>query len=951
MADVPTGNVTFLFTDLEGSTRYWEEFPELMPAVYDRHDAILRQVITDHSGIIYKVVGDAIQAAFFSPEKGVAAAVAAQQQLLIEEWPIDPAPRVRMALHFAEVSPDASGDFRSPRLNRLGRLLSAAEGGQILLSADLAAALGSAVGLPISLLDLGEQRFRDLTPQRVYQALATGIPSERARLLALSAHRHNLMPPSTSLVGRDSVIVELTALLRLETTRLVTLLGPGGVGKTRMAQAVASDLLDEFSDGVWFVPLESLDDPEDLTREIARTLGIREIAEQSSLDAVIGHFEKRNALLVLDNFEQIVEASPIVTTLIRRCPGLTILATSRMPLELAAEVEFQVSPLDIDQSAADLFVERYRAVQPSFILTPESRSSVVEICRRLDGLPLAIELAAARGRLLTVDKLAARLKERLPLLVGGPRDAPTRQQTLQSTIAWSVDLLGPFERACFSGMAIFWGGASVDAIEPILGAVATPGPEYFDVLTCVENLVRHNLVKVEPSGRLTMLETIREYATGLLRDSVEFVAVEAAHAQYFLELVLASQSHLIDAEQTATLQSLTEDWSNIRQALSCFEAQGPVTTFAEMATALWRFWSARGMYSEGRRWLDSAINQARETNVDGPLLAAVLDGAGILAESQGDADAAQALHLEALSLWRESGDSTGIARSLENLGILALHSRGDLALARELHTEALHHFEQSRDRRGIASSLKSLADVALFSEDFAEASSLYVRSLTIARQLHDSRGIAAGLTSLGALAFLAGDSEQAIARYEEAIELWRLLDDVPGVALCVGNLGEALASIGRGDEASVLLTECLDLSREIGDQQGIGFALTHLGRLARGHDARIAASHYAEAAELSQSIGDSARLAEAVEGLAGTLLDAGHAEMAARLFGMAHGIRQQTGIKLMSVHEQALGIDLDAATRALSPGTFAALFAEGEASDLDALLPTGGLALLSGRSS
>ena len=394
-----------------------------------------------HAGVIYKVIGDAIQAAFPSPEAGIAAAVQAQQRLIAESWPLNPAPRVRMALHEAKVSPDATGDYRSPLLNRVGRLLSAAEGSQILLSADLYQALVQRKTPDVSLLDLGEHRFRDLTPQHVYQVHAPGIPAVRARLLALTPHRDNLSPPTTSLIGREPEIAEVTTLLRRESTRLVTLLGPGGVGKTRLAQAAAVQLVDDFSDGVWFVPLEAYSNPTELPRAIAATIGIREVAESSPLDDVIEHFSGRHTLLVLDNFEQIVEASPDVAGLLRACPKLTILATSRVPLDLSAEIEFPVSPLPIDDGAVELFAERLRAIQPSFRLTPETRSIVVEICRRLDGLPLAIELAAARGRMLPIDKLLARLDERLPLLTGGPRDAPARQRTLQSTIAWSVDLL------------------------------------------------------------------------------------------------------------------------------------------------------------------------------------------------------------------------------------------------------------------------------------------------------------------------------------------------------------------------------------------------------------------------------------------------------------------------------------------------------------------------------
>lgn len=949
MSDLPAGIVTFLFTDLEGSTRFWEEHPDLMPAVYDRHDAILRQVISAHSGVIYKVIGDAIQAAFPTPEAGVGAAIAAQQLLIAEKWPLAPAPLVRMALHVAQIDPDATGDFRSPLLNRLGRLLSAAEGGQVLLSADLVSLLGSPKDATISVLDLGEHRFRDLTPQRVFQAVAPGIPADRARLLALSPHRTNLIAPTTSLVGREREISHLSDLLCHNSPRLVTLLGPGGVGKTRLAQAVAAEVLEEFSDGVWYVSLDTVLDPGDLPGTIASAVGIREGAGPSLLEAVSEHFSNRHSLLVLDNFEQLVDASGIVAALLRDCPRLKVLVTSRLPLDLSAEVEFLVLPLSIDESAVDLFVERYRAVQPAFRSNPESRAIVVQICRRLDGLPLAIELAAARGRMLPVEKLLSRLEMRLPLLTGGPRDAAARHRTLQTTIAWSVDLLGPGERAVFAGMSIFTGGAAIDALDPVLGGLVPSDGSSLDAFGSVEILVRHSLLKVDAAGRVTMLETIREYAAALLQQSIEASSLRAAHAVHYCDVVIASQPLLIDANQAETLKSLNDDWENIRQALSYFETQGPVATFAAMATALWRFWSIRGLYREGRRWLDSAIRQARSNELGGSTLAAALDGAGILAESQGDASEAEILHFEALNIWRAENDTTGIARSLENLGILALHSRGDLVLSREFHSDALHHFERMNDRRGVASSLKSLADVALFNEEFSDARALYAQSLTIVRSLHDSRGIAAGLTSLGALAFLEGDAERAIEHYEEAVAYWRLLDDVPGIALCVGNLGEALTFTGRVEESARLLAECLELSRTIGDQQGIAFALTHLGGLARSHDVRMSAQHYAEAAELSRSIGDDARLAEAVEGLAGALLDAGNAEMAARLFGVAQAIRGQSGIALPGVHGPTLAKDLAGTEHVLGSVKFSALAAEGLVSDLDALLPTRGRAELGER--
>ena len=480
MADRPSGQVAFLFTDLEASTRLWEHRPQEMPHVYTRHDAIMRGAIESRGGVVYKVIGDAFQVAFHTAHDALHAAVDAQRQLSCEPWPFTPAPQVRMALHICEVEPQADGDYRTPGLNRLGRLLTAADGGQVLLSEAIVREARDQLPPDFTLLDLGEHRFRDLSPQHVFLIVAPGLAQEVARLPGLAQHRHNLPPQPTSFVGREDEIERgLTSLLDPQ-TRVLTLLGPGGIGKTRLALEIASRLTDRFADGVWFVPLAAINESELVPQTIASALGVRESVDQSPLDALIAHLATREALLVLDNLKQ-VDAAYTIASLMRACQRLTVLATSRSPLAVAGEREYPVPPLDLppvtgagaqdmDLTATEavrLFVARAQLVRPGLALDAESTAAVAAICRRLDGLPLAIELAAARTRLLPPTQLLRRLETRLPVLVGGPRDLPARQQTLRAAIDWSYDLLEPPAQTLFARLSIFADGATLEAVEAV----------------------------------------------------------------------------------------------------------------------------------------------------------------------------------------------------------------------------------------------------------------------------------------------------------------------------------------------------------------------------------------------------------------------------------------------------------------------------------------------------
>src|SRR5215207_8246865 len=482
MPELPSGTVTFLFTDIEGSTRLWERDPDAMRAAVARHDDLLGSAVQDHHGFLYKHVDDAVQAAFLRPTDALSAALTAQRALAEECWAETGPLRVRMALHAGEASPDPLGDYHQVAcLNRLARLLAAGHGGQILLTEVVRHQVGGVLPTGVSLIDLGKHRLRDLLePEQVSQAVIAGLPDHFPPLKSLERHPTNLPIQPNPLVGREAELVTLSDLLMHEDVRLVTLTGVGGTGKTRLALQVAADLLDRFDDGAFFVDLAPLADPAFVLPTIAATLGIREAGDRSLRDSLVAYLTGKHLLLLLDNFEHLLAASSVVADLLAACAELKVLATSRAPLHVRAEREFPVPAMALpdpagppalhrlaEVAAVTLFVQRAQAAKPDFALTAENAAAVADLCVRLDGLPLAIELAAARVKLLPLPALLTRLERRLPVLTGGPRDLPARQRTLRDTIAWSHDLLSPQEQTLFRQLSVFAGGATLEAVEAV----------------------------------------------------------------------------------------------------------------------------------------------------------------------------------------------------------------------------------------------------------------------------------------------------------------------------------------------------------------------------------------------------------------------------------------------------------------------------------------------------
>jgi predicted ATPase/class 3 adenylate cyclase len=501
----PTGTVTFLFTDIEGSTKLWERYQEAMGEALVRHDEILQKAIEGHGGYVFKTVGDAFCCAFPTAQDALEASLEAQSTLLTQEWG-EPGPvRVRMALHTGAAE-ERDRDYFGPTVNRDARLLSAGHGGQVLLSLATQELVREALPEGVELKDLGERRLKDLfRPERVFQIVSSGLPSSFPPLKTLDARLNNLPAQPTPLVGRGRELREIAAILRRPDVRLLTLTGPGGTGKTRLGLQTAADLLDEFGDGAFFVALAPITDPALVASAIAGPLGAVESPERTVMEAIEDHLRDSELLLLLDNFEQVVEASPLVGRLLAACPRLKILTTSRSLLRVYGEHGYSVAPLELPNprrlppleklsqyEAVRLFVERANAVKAGFAIDNDNAPAVAEVCARLDGLPLAIELAAARTRILSPEVMLRRIGDRLNLLKGGSRDLPERQRTLRGAIDWSHGLLSDGERVLFRRLSVFVGGCSLETAEKVCDA---EGDLPVDVLDGLESLVDGSLLR------------------------------------------------------------------------------------------------------------------------------------------------------------------------------------------------------------------------------------------------------------------------------------------------------------------------------------------------------------------------------------------------------------------------------------------------------------------------
>jgi predicted ATPase/class 3 adenylate cyclase len=852
----PSGTVTLLFTDIAGSTRLWERFPSEMPDAITRHNELLLAACEQHHGFVFKNTGDGMCAAFADPSDALAAAIAGQRALAAERVGAVSSLAVRMALHTGAVH-SRKNDYLGQPLNRTARLMDAGHGGQVLLSRATQELVRDALPADVTLRDMGEHRLRDLSsPEQIFQVVAPGLATEFPPLRTLNTRITNLPVQPTTLVGREEEVARLRALLLRADVRLATLTGPGGTGKTRLALQVAADLLDEFADGVFFVDLAATRTTELVLAAVARALGLREQGDQPPLALLKEYLAGRQVLLVLDNFEQVVVAAPLVAEVAAAAPRVKALVTSREALHLAGEHEFAVAPLatpDLRRlrgrkedvvatvaqwSAVALFVARAQAARNDFVLTPENAAPVAEICVRLDGLPLAIELAAARVKLFAPQALLSRLDQRLKLLTGGPRNTALRQQTLRAAIDWSYELLEPAERELFARLGIFVGGCSFEAAEQLC-----PSDECdLDILSGLDALVNKSLLRqvetAEGEPRFVMLETIREYALERLAQSGSSEELRERHAAFYLTLAEAAEPELSGPDQATWLDRLDDDHDNLRAVLRWFLERGQGDELARLVAALRVFWHTRSYMSEGGDWLQRALGASVGSS---PVRARLLNGAGFWAWAQGRYSHAAHMFEEALACARETADRAGEADALNHLGLIA-KAQGQLERAVSYYEESRQTYLALGDRRRAALALNNLGVVAEETGEYALAQQRYEENLRTYRAFGDEFGIADTQINLGFVVLYLGELSRAEQLFGDGARIHRRLGDLSGVAYALMGLGQVGLARRDWQEGVRQAIAALSLFAERDDREGEARSLAVLAEIAaaQGHSATAA---------------------------------------------------------------------------------------------------------------
>lgn len=750
-----------------------------------------------------------------------------------------------------------------------------------------------------------------MTAKGTPQSTRTGTPEWESKVSdpfsslrlfeAVQLRPGNLPARTTPLVDREKEFEALRDLVHRDDVRLITFTGPGGTGKTRLALEVASGLTDNYPAGVFFVSLASVTDATLVAAIIVSTLGIMEKGGQSIENTLKEFLGDKRILLLLDNFEQVIAAAPLAAELLRDCPLLKILVTSRAPLRIGGEHEFPVPPLTLPNPeqlpsmdmllsypAVTLFVQRAQAVRPDFVVDQENARAVAEICMRADGLPLALELAAVWIRIMTPQLMLKRMEKRLGLLTGGARDLPARQRTLRNTIAWSYDLLDPIAKKIFRRTSIFNGGFSLNAAEAVCISSPEVGVDILDILTKLTEASLLRCIGVEDETRFEMLETIREFAFESLGPSDEMKSLKERFVDFYLMFAERSERELRGPEQAAWLTRLELEHENLQTAVRWSLEDHEIDRSLRFCSAMWRSWSIRGHLTEGRMLLTKALGNPSSANH--PLRAKVLLGAGALAAMQDDPMADPLLH-ESLLLSRKLADEETTAFAMNSLGNVA-RDQGDFDEAKRLHTESLGIFQKLQDKWGIALVLNNLGVSARNQGDFQEAVKLHEQSLQLFRELGDKRYVARSLINLGIIFERKGDYDAA-----------------------------------RG-----LLNESLALSRELGEKTGITESLLFLGSVTRRlNDYEASHKLFAESLALSLDIGNREGIISCLEEFAGSACMKSEARRAAKLWGAAEALREATRIPIPPVYRAEREHDVSLARSTLGEQAFTDEWAQGRA--------------------
>jgi predicted ATPase/class 3 adenylate cyclase len=839
MAELPSGTVTFLFSDVEGSTRLLTRLRGRYAEVLGEHQRVLRAAFDEHDGREVHTEGDAFFVAFARASDAIAAAAGAQRSLASQRWPEGVEVRVRMGVHTGEAEVRLD-DYVGLDVHRAARICAAGHGGQVLISSSTRELVADELPGDVALRDLGEHRLKDIDrPEHLFQLVVGDLPADFPALASLSpgsGGANGLPPAPNRTIGRADDVQVIVDRMRVDRVRLLTLTGPGGVGKTRLGLEAARAMNADFADGAYFVSLDTVRRPEDVSAAVVKALSIVVLSGESADQAAERFLAAKRLLLVVDNFEHVLAAAPFIGTLLDACPALTVLATSREPLGLHAEERYPVSPLALPApttpedpdalagvDAVALFCARARARDPSFDLDDANAPAVAEICRRVDGLPLAIELAAARCGLLSPDEIAQRLDDALGAMGSGARDAPARQQTLRATIDWSHNLLSDAEKQCFARFAVFAGGATVQAAETITHA----GLDTLDGLAAKSLLVRGQ--RAQTPTRLGMLETIRAYATERFASAADVESVREDHYRYYLALAQrhATQQALWGARRNEHLAQLDAEADNIDGALRWALAQPNADLTLAATAAIAEYWQTRSRYADAVHWIDQALGKPGGEALPAPrvrllcIKATALPALGRVAEQP-------AVWAEAEAIARALGDPLLLSRALQPR-VIGETLAGRLDVAEALADEALHWATTAKDEWAIAMAAHAKAMAA---STVGELRERVEQAASLLDEVGNVYGHASVLASTAYGALGLGNDRDAKELLERAIPIARRLDDPSMWILLCGNLGLAELLTGDTDAARHAFREELRLCRELVDRHFVSEGLRGLAAVA-----------------------------------------------------------------------------------------------------------------------
>ena len=944
-APPPAGMLTVLIADLRDYTTFTHQQGDTAGAALTARFAVLAgEAVQAEEGRLVSTQGDQVLAVFASAQRALRAAVDLQARCAAAASPTLPL-RVGIGLDVGEPIAMPEGDYRGEVLNVASRLCVQAAPGEILASETVVGLARRVEGLAYA--ERGALALKGL-PQPIRAWVVRSVGQAPPASAAASSPDVGALPTAlTPLVGREHEEAAVVALLQRPDVRLVTLTGPGGVGKTRLAQQAAASLAGVFAHGTVTISLAALREPDLFLATLAQALGLRESGGQPLLGQLKAHLRERELLLLLDNFEQLTAAAPLVTDLLGACAGLKALVTSRVRLRVRGEHEFVVPPLALPDPSAPLdprslllapavalFVQRAQAYRPAFAVDATNAAAVASICRRLDGLPLALELASARLKLFSPQALLARLGDRLALLTGGARDTPERHQTLRATLAWSYELLPEAGQALLRRLGVFAGGCILEAAEAVCAereSVASTGGA--SILDGLSELVDQHLLRAEegPEGepRFAMLETIREYALERLAERGEVEAQRRKHAAYYLALAERAQSEVEGPEQPAWLQRLEAEHDNLRAALGWALERGEAETAVRLSGALWHFWEMRSHWSEGRRWLGAAL--AIDGVVPPAGRARALLAAASLARLQGDSRQAQRMAEESLSLARGLEDERATADALVKLGAVArLHN--EYARARTLFEESLALYRSLDHKDGVRFALVMCGGTAESVGDHAGAGIYYQESLALAREMNNTHDIATCLMGLGRLALGQGEVAGAQAHFADALALQQQIGDKNCSAQSLRGLGEVALAQGDPSAARRLLEQSLALQRELGARAGIAILVGLLGRVSlQEGEAEGAEQGYAASLRLWRELSDRRGIAACLEGWGEVALARDRPARVVHLCAAAAALREAIGAPPWPIEQARYERTVATARAQLGEAAFAAAWDEGRA--------------------